>query len=252
MRSPICSISSMRCVMKMTPTPARESSPTSSNSRSRVATSSAEVASSRIRIFGFRTSARTMPHACRSESESSSTAIPRSTSRPSSLPSISLARAAFSRGETLVVQIPSAPSQTLSSTEQDSATRTSWKTVKTPRLCASRGVLIDVTQLALELDLAGVRHVDAAQDLDHRRLAAAVLADERVDLAGAQLERGVADGLGRSERLGDVGDAQERGPPIVAGRLPRSSRRPAARCPRRSPSRRPAVTRRSALPCTRV
>ena len=36
------------------------------NSRSRVATSSAEVASSRIRTFGSRTSARAMQHACRS------------------------------------------------------------------------------------------------------------------------------------------------------------------------------------------
>ena len=80
-------------------------------------------------------------------------------------------------------------------------------------------------ELAVELDLSGVRGVDAAEDLDHRRLAAAVLADERVDLAGPQLEGGVADGLGRPERLGDVGDAQQRRRPAVA-RRPRG--RPAA------------------------
>ena len=42
--------------------------------------------------------------------------------------------------------------------------------------------------LAVELDLARVGQVHAAEDLDHRRLAAAVLADEREDLARAQLE----------------------------------------------------------------
>ena len=73
-------------------------------------------------------------------------------------------------------------------------------------------------ELAVELDLPGVRGVDAAEDLDQRRLAAAVLADERVHLAGPQLERGVANGLGRPERLGDVGDAQQCGGLAVARR----------------------------------
>ena len=40
--------------------------------------------------------------------------------------------------------------------------------------------------------------VDAGQDLDERALARAVLADQRVDLAGAQLERDVGQRLGRA------------------------------------------------------
>ena len=81
-----------------------------------------------------------MPQAWRSESESPSTAMPRSTSRPSSSPSTSRARARLSRSETRVRHVPSMPSQTLSSTEHDSATSTSWKTVTMPRRWACCGV----------------------------------------------------------------------------------------------------------------
>ena len=108
-----------------------------------------------------------------------------------------------------------------------------------PRLCASRGVLIDGTSSPSISISPASGDVDAAEDLDDRRLAAAVLADERVHLAGAQLEGRVAHGLGRAERLGEVGDAQQRGRPVVARRPRGSSRHRAARCPWRSPSRRP-------------
>ena len=52
-------------------------------------------------------------------------------------------------------------------------------------------------------DGPAVRLMDAGQDLDQRALAGAVLADERVDLAGDEVERDVVERLGRGEALGD-------------------------------------------------
>ena len=167
-------------VMKMTPTPSRESSPTSSKSRSRVATSSAEVASSRIRIFGLpqqraddaaglAVRARAPRRPCSRSSVAPSSSVERRGAGPASRCS----------GTWRVQPVPSAPSQTLSSTEHDSATSTSWKTVKTPAALGLAGLRIAVSEIAVELEAAGVRRVDAAQDLDHGRLAAAVLADQQ-------------------------------------------------------------------------
>jgi len=46
--------------------------------------------------------------------------------------------------------------------------------------------------------------VDAGHHLDEGRLAGAVVADERDDLAGVDLDRGAAQGVQRSEMLLDV------------------------------------------------
>src|SRR6185437_1215310 len=140
MRSPISSISSIRWVMKMTPTPSAASRAISANSRSRVTTSSAEVASSRIRMRGRRSRARTMQQACRSLRERSSIAVDKSTGRSKSSSSAALARRRLSRAGILVRQVSSAPSHTLSRTERASATRTSWKTVTTPCCWADLGL----------------------------------------------------------------------------------------------------------------
>ena len=58
--------------------------------------------------------------------------------------------------------------------------------------------------LALDLDGAGVLLVDAGEDLHQRRLAGTVLADQRVDLSGAQLEPGVLQRLHAGEGLVDA------------------------------------------------
>jgi hypothetical protein len=63
---------------------------------------------------------------------------------------------------------------------------------------------------ALDLDLADVGRVDAGEDPHERALARAVLTDDRVDLAGQQLEGGVAQGLRLAERLPHAGDSNER------------------------------------------
>ena len=49
--------------------------------------------------------------------------------------------------------------------------------------------------------LAAIRLMDAGQDLDQRALAGAVLAGERMDVAGLQAEIDVAQDLDRSEAL---------------------------------------------------
>ncbi len=138
-RSPISLISSMRCVMNTIPAPSLLIRVTIRNRRSRVATSSADVASSRMRMPERRIRARTMPHAWRSLNDSSSTGVSSDRVRPRSSSSAALARARFSRTGMRLRNRPSTPSHTLSSTERASATRTSWKTVTMPSACAVLG-----------------------------------------------------------------------------------------------------------------
>ena len=68
---------------------------------------------------------------------------------------------------------------------------------------------VDRDGLAVEEDLAGVVAVDAGDALDERRLAGAVVTDERHDLAGAHLEVDVGQRLHRPERLRKVADLEE-------------------------------------------
>ena len=56
---------------------------------------------------------------------------------------------------------------------------------------------------AVELETACVRPHRPRQDAHQRALAGAVLADDRVDLAGASLERDAAQRDRRAEALGD-------------------------------------------------
>ena len=58
--------------------------------------------------------------------------------------------------------------------------------------------------LALEDDLATVRLMHAGQGLDERGLARAVLADEGMDLSGAQIELHAVQRLDAREYLGDI------------------------------------------------
>ena len=55
--------------------------------------------------------------------------------------------------------------------------------------------------LALEIDLAGSRGVDAGDELDQRRLAGAVVADQRDDLAVVDLQVDVPEDLDMAEGL---------------------------------------------------
>ena len=83
--------------------------------------------------------------------------------------------------------------------------------------------------LAVDADDAGVRRVDAGHDLDQRRLAGAVLAQQRVRLARVERQRDVVERLRRVEPLGDAahlhhGRRRSHGHDVVCGRsTPRPS-----------------------------
>src|SRR5207248_3535687 len=65
-------------------------------------------------------------------------------------------------------------------------------------------------RLAGQRDLgAGVGLVVARQHLDERRLAAAVLADQRVNLAGRDVEVDAVQGLGAREALAEAADRED-------------------------------------------
>ena len=63
---------------------------------------------------------------------------------------------------------------------------------------------------ALELDVAAVGRVDACEQLDQRRLARAVFAEQCEDLAGPHVERDAVDGLGAAEAFADVAELEQR------------------------------------------
>ena len=66
----------------------------------------------------------------------------------------------------------------------------------------------DLDRLAGEQDFAAVGLIDAGDDLDQRGFAGAVLAEQRMDLAGVKGERDVFERLRRVEALGDVAHLQ--------------------------------------------
>ncbi len=70
------------------------------------------------------------------------------------------------------------------------------------------GVVVD-DRLAEDFERALVGGVGAGDDLDERRFAGAVLADESVDLPGAEVERDTAEGLDAGEGLVDVGQLEQ-------------------------------------------
>ena len=78
-----------------------------------------------------------------------------------------------------------------------------------PRRCASAALPIAIGS-AVQQDLAAIRLMDAGHDLDQRRLAGAVLAEQGVNLAGIERERHVLERLGGVEALGDVAHLQDR------------------------------------------
>ncbi len=77
---------------------------------------------------------------------------------------------------------------------------------------ARLGRPVDESRRPVEEDGPGVGLVDAGKDLDERALARPVLADQRVDLAGAQVQRHVGQGRRGPEPLADTAE-------LHAGRL---------------------------------
>ena len=59
--------------------------------------------------------------------------------------------------------------------------------------------------------VAAIRRVRAAEDLHQRALARAILADERVDLAGRDLQRNATQRPRRAESFANAGEFETRG-----------------------------------------
>ena len=78
-----------------------------------------------------------------------------------------------------------------------------WNTMPMPSLRAAAGLAI-VDRLALPAELARRRLQRAIDDLDQRRLAGAVLAQKRMDLAGLDPQGDIVIGLERAEDLDDA------------------------------------------------
>ena len=178
------------------------------NSRSRVATSSAEVASSRIRIRGSRTSARARHTAWRSLSGR----LPGDRPEPrrvdqlgerlaASLPPLLVAEAPL---EEPVAPQPDVRQDPLLGDHQDLL-----EYGRDPERLSLAGGTEIVDLHAGQFDLARVRPVHTRQDLHERALAGGVLPHDRQHLAAAQFDGAVAQRLGRTERLGDVLDPED-------------------------------------------
>ena len=112
----------------------------------------------------------------------------------------------------------------------------------------------EVEGLAVHRQRARVRLVVAVEDLEQRRLAGAVLAQEREELAGPDVERDVGQGLHVGEGLGHATDSRARREGRLVGRRggvrKRSRVMPADRgCARwEARARRPAGRRSAARP----
>ena len=93
----------------------------------------------------------------------------------------------------------SRPRNMFSAIDRSGASMISWCTSTMPRRSASTGPFSSTGAPSSLIDAAARREM-AAEDLHQRRLAGAVLADDRVDLAGADADRHVAQDLDRPER----------------------------------------------------
>ena len=99
-------------------------------------------------------------------------------------------------------RVGSVPSTMFSATVSVGTSMKCWCTIPTPAAIAS-GVDQPVTSRPFTSTVPGVGRDEPAEHFHERGLAGAVLADERVDLAGRDLERRVAIRAHRSERLRD-------------------------------------------------
>ena len=121
----------------------------------------------------------------------------RARARPSR-PSSSSARRRASRAD---APAPSAATSTFSRTVSPRKRRPCWNVRASParpRRCGGQRVM----SLSAELDPPGRRQVEAGEDVDERRLAGAVRADQAEDLVGLELEVDVRERLRRPRTTG--------------------------------------------------
>ena len=131
------------------------------------------------------------------------------------------------------------PMKTFSATDRSGNSRGSWWTTAMPSARAWAGPARTIgSPSSTIVPLSGWWM--PAEDLDQRALAGAVLADERVDLAGAQLQRHVGERLRRPEPLRDAAQGDGAARPGRRVRLGAAASRRSPRCaPRRAGLRGP-------------
>ena len=102
--------------------------------------------------------------------------------------------------------------KTFSATDRSGKSVGSWKMIAIPASRAAAGPVEDERAAVGVDERAAVGRVDAAEDLDERRFAGAVLADERVHLAAVEVDRDVLERLYGAERLAGVVHPEDRPP----------------------------------------
>ena len=135
------------------------------------------------------------------------------------------------RSSTKPKRASSRPRNRFWATVRSGASRISWWTRTMPRCSASTGPVNVIGFSSRKQAALGGREM-ARQDAHQGRFAGAVLADDRVDLAGCELERNVAQNLDRSERFRDAVCTKydcHQGPRLSASRAGRIASGPAAR-----------------------
>ena len=206
-RSHSSKTSSRRWLTNSTATPRSRRPRTIVNSRSTSCADSDAVGSSRMRTPASTDSAFAISISCWSAIDSPRTGAWTS-KRTSSWANSACAWRRISPQSTVRSGPAGAwPMNTFSATLRSGNRRGSWWTTAMPER-AGVGRAGDDRRLAVDLDRPGVRLVHAREDLDERALARAVLADQRVDLARAEVERHVGQRLGRRERLGHAAPAR--------------------------------------------
>ena len=113
------------------------------------------------------------------------------------------ARRRIARHDTKPWALGIRPREMFSATVSVEASWNSWKMMATPRSRARRGVRAPYDS-AVDLDLAGVRQVVAGDDLHERRLAGAVLTEQREDGAAGGVEIHPVEDLDATEGLANL------------------------------------------------
>ena len=105
-------------------------------------------------------------------------------------------------------RVSSRPRKRLAVTSRPGTRSSSWKIVATPAACAARGSAKRTG--AVDQHLAGVRLDHAREHVHQRRLAGAVLAEQRMDLAAVEIEVDAAQRLDAAETLDDPAHGEQR------------------------------------------
>ncbi len=157
---------------------------------------------------GFWPSALAISTICRRDSGRSRTRESGLTSSQPTSASSASARRRWARASIRPKRLGGAAMEMLSATERSGISDSSWKMQTTP--AARRGGrTAEMTRAAVERDRARVRLDHAGDDLDQRRLAGAVLAQHRVDLAAPAGEIDVLQRAHAAVALGDLRQDEE-------------------------------------------